>query len=284
MRFRIASAALGTLSLALAQTPPGPPAFEVASVKHLAPDSGEPGSNLMRGGPGSADPGRITFPSVTLKRLLMAAYGVEVDQISAPGWLDSERYSVEAKFPPGATREQLKVALQTLIAERFHMTLHQERKDFSGYELVAAKRGAKLKPSVEGVIPAHSLDGDGFPPAPPGRYAATRTGQGMSRLSFNRYSMADLAGVLGMPLGGLAGNRVAAATIVDKTGFTEKYDFTLEFAGYMGPGGAFPPATETNAPNLFEALETQLGLRLMEKKVPRDILVIDSIDRVPVEN
>lgn len=260
------------------------PSFEVASVKHLASDSGAPGSNLMRGGPGTEDPGRITFTSVTVKRLLMVAYGVEVDQISGPGWLDSERYSVDAKLKSGTTREQLKVALQNLLVARFQIALHHEKKEFSGYELVAAKRGTRLTPAVEGATPAHSLDGDGFPQAPPGRYAVVRTETGTSRLSFNRFSMSDLAGVLGMPLGGLVGNRVAAATIVDKTGLTEKYDFTLEFAGYMGPGGAFPPSTDTHAPNLFEALEGQLGLRLVEKKVAHDVVVVESINKIPVEN
>jgi uncharacterized protein (TIGR03435 family) len=173
----------------------------------------------MRGGPGTADPGRITFTSVTLKRLLMATYGVEVDQISGPGWLDSERYSVVANVQPGTTREQLKLMLQNLIVERFHVALHHETKEITGYELVAAKRGPKLRASAEAVNPPPPqpgngplpLDKNGFPQAPPGRYAAIRTESGVTRLSFNTFSMPDLAGVLGMPLGGLAGNRVAAA-------------------------------------------------------------------------
>jgi uncharacterized protein (TIGR03435 family) len=107
-------------------------------------------------------------------------------------------------------------------------------------------------------------------------------------MGFNTFSISDLVGVLGLPLGGLAGNRVAAAVVVDKTGLTGKYDFTLEFAGYMGPGGAFPPAApdapNTGGPSLFEALDTQLGLRLVEKKVQHDVLVIDSISKMPVQN
>lgn len=232
----------------------------------------------MRGGPGTEDPGRIFFASATLKRLLMAAYGVEVDQIAGPGWLDSERYAVDAKLPPGTSREQLRQMLRTLIAERFHATLHHETRTTTGYELTVSRRGAKLT----------LADPNAPPLPPPGRYAAVRTEAGTTRLTFHAFSVPSLAGVLGMPLGGLAGNRVAAAPVADHTSLTGKYDFTLEFAGYMGPGGAFPPPNPdlppTAGPNLFDALETQLGLRLTEKKVPHDVVVIDGIDKTPAGN
>jgi uncharacterized protein (TIGR03435 family) len=227
----------------------------------------------------------------------MAAYGVDVDQISGPAWLDSERYSVVANVPPGTTKEQLKLMLQSLIVERFRAALHHGTKDFTGYELVVAKRGPKLRASAEGPVsplpqPANQqplpLDDNGFPQAPPGRYAAIRTDSGSTRLGFNRYSMSDLARVLGLPLGTLTGNRVASAAVVDKTGLPGKYDFTLEFAGSMSPGGAFSPATsdvsDASEPSLFAALETQLGLRLEEDKVPHDVLVIDSINKMPADN
>ncbi len=86
-------------SATFGQTPAPPLRFEVASVKPVAASSGGPGANIMRGGPGTSDPERITFISVTLKRLLMAAYGVEPDQVAGPGWLDSESYAIAAKVP-----------------------------------------------------------------------------------------------------------------------------------------------------------------------------------------
>jgi uncharacterized protein (TIGR03435 family) len=76
--------------------------------------------------------------------------------------------------------------------------------------------------------------------------------------------------------------------VADKTGLTGKYDFTLEFQGSMGPGGALPAATADATdgvePSLFAAIETQLGLRLSEKKTLLDVLVIDHIEKVPAEN
>ena len=120
----------------------------------------------MRGGPGTDDPERITFISVTMKRLLMVAYRVDENQISGPGWLDSQRYAIAAKVPAGLTREQVLMMLQDLLAERFHLTIHHERKDFQAYELVVAKGGPKLKPAVE----ADSAASPATPP--PGRYSA----------------------------------------------------------------------------------------------------------------
>jgi uncharacterized protein (TIGR03435 family) len=245
--------------------------FEVASVKRLDPDSGAPGTNRMRGGPGTDDPERISFPSVTMRMLLWAAYGLDrPDQISGPGWLDSERYSVVANVPPGATKEQLKLMLQSLIAERFHAVLHHAAKEFSGYELVTAKRGPKLRASTEGTK------------APRSRYGLTGTEKGLIRLTFNRASLSDLVGALSFPLAEAAGDRITPAIVVDKTGLTGKYDFILEFAGSMGPGGA--NASDSDGPGLFDALETQLGLRLDQTKVRQDVLVIDSITKIPVEN
>lgn len=274
------------------------PTFEVASVQPVDPGSGAPGTNVMHGGPGTADPERITFTSVTMQRLLMTAYRVGAEQISGPGWLDSARYAIVAKVPVGATRDQFQLMLQNLVSERFHLTLHHEARAFPAYELVIAKGGSKLKPSVAANLtpspskPGNpiglSLDKNGFPQALPGRYATAGADNGVSRLTFNTFSISDLAGVLGMPLGTMVGKMLSAAHVVDNTGLTGKYDFTLEFAGNMGPGGAFPPpASDLRpeiAPNLLTALQTQLGLKLNDKKTSLDVLVIDHIDKVPTAN
>ncbi len=282
-------------SAAFGQATAPPPDFEVASVKRMDPSSGAPGSNLMRGGPGTSDPGQITFTAVTMNRLLMAAYGVGPDQVSGPGWIDSERYAIAAKVPAGADKAAVRVMLQQLLLERFHLKLHRETKTSRAYELVVARNGPRLRPSVESVENAAppaspssaGLDKNGFPQPPPGRYAASMAGT-VSRLAFRQFAISDLPKVLGLPLGAMAGTILSVAPVTDNTGLTGKYDFTLEFEGYMGPGGAFspPPAdgAGASAPNLFEALQTQLGLELKEKKIPIDILVIDHLDRVPAAN
>jgi uncharacterized protein (TIGR03435 family) len=265
-------------SLTFGQASSAQPKFEVAAVKLVDPNSGAPGSNVMRGGPGTDDPERITFISVTMKRLLMAAYRVDENQISGPGWLDSQRYAIVAKVPAGSTREQLLVMLQNLLAERFHLTLHHEMRDFPAYELVIAKGGPKLKEADAAASPAQP---------PPGRYYAESPESGVARVTFNTVSISDLGNALGMPLGTMNGNILSAAHVVDKSGLTGKYSFTLEFAGNMGPGGAFAPLTTDapdKAPVLFTALETQLGLKLNEKKTLLDVLVIDRVDKAPTAN
>ena len=122
--------------------------FEVASVKPAAPPAGGVIRPGPQGGPGSADPARLTYSFSTLRDLLVDAYSVKRSQISgAPNWLDSVRFDIVAKVPEGATKEQAKVMLQNLLAERFKLTLHRETKELPVYALVVAKNGPRLEVS-----------------------------------------------------------------------------------------------------------------------------------------
>ncbi len=133
----------------------------------------------MSGGPGTADPGLFTS-NVTLKALLLRAYGLKSYQISGPGWLDSAWYRhIRANVPPGATKEQFDAMLRNLLAERFNLTLHHEAKDLAVYELAVGKSGPKLhqpdlnvrQPTLEPGAPPPPLgvsDKDGFLQIPPG--------------------------------------------------------------------------------------------------------------------
>ena len=99
--------------------------FEVASVKPAGPFVPGP-QNDMRGGPGTEDPSRFTWPYTNLGGLLMQAYGVTVDQISGPAWLNSPAggatmYAVDATIPPNTTKDQFRLMLQNLLAERFQI-------------------------------------------------------------------------------------------------------------------------------------------------------------------
>jgi len=260
---------------AIAQDP-GSLKFEVASVKPAGRDPDA--SPIMRGGPGTSDPERITWEQLILSRLLYAAYGFDFDQISGPDWLGTDRYTVLAKLPPGTTKEQLKLMWQNLLAERFHLKTHLIKKSFPAYELSAAKGGSKL------------TEQPGFPmPRPGENFAMGMAGPRHVRLTFRDASMADFAQRLGWPLGVLVRSKeMVIGRVIDKTGLDGKYNFTLEFAGRWGPGGAFPErlpdGQAETAPNLFDALWQQLGLRLEEKKTELDVLVVDHVDRVPTEN
>src|SRR4051794_7397141 len=148
------------------------PEFEVASVKPAPLPTDNRIRIGMSGGPGTPDPGRINFEFVNLRMVLAKAYAVKSYQISGPATLDSERFNITAKVPAGTSKEDFLVMLQNLVADRFRMTLHRERKELPAYALVVAKSGVKMKVAAEG-DPGQDT---GLPPVPPGRMPVGKDG------------------------------------------------------------------------------------------------------------
>jgi uncharacterized protein (TIGR03435 family) len=299
----------GILSLsaagAFAQT--ARPEFEVASVKPAPPPSDNRIRISMAGGPGTPDPGRINFEFVNLRMVLAQAYNVKDYQISGPAWLDSERFNITAKVPQGATKEQFRVMLQNLVADRFKLTLHRERKDLPAFSLIVAKNGPKLKPSAPddpNASPAATADAlpppgrmpmgkDGFPQMPPGargRGLRMMMMPGRARLSGDAMTVTQFCDALSQQLD---------RAVVDNTGLTGKYDLELTFEpdqnrmmaglgrGGPGPGDGGPPhetpAAEAPA-TIFTAIQEQLGLKLDPKKEAVEVLVIDHMEKTPIDN
>jgi uncharacterized protein (TIGR03435 family) len=238
---------------------------------------------------------------MTLKNLIMTAYAVKPYQINGPDWLDSERYDIVAKVPTGATKEQVNVMWQNLLAERFGLVVHHESKEFQVDELVVAKGGHKLKESAEDAGPAPSPQA--FPPAPP-----KIDKNGFPELAGPGMMMMMTAGpngpighmvAKGQPLSQLAtmlGNQLNRP-VVDKTDLQGKYDFSIEVTpdlkGLPGPppglglgGPAGPPAADASVPgsDLATAVQQQLGLRLVKSKAQLDVVVVDKAEKVPTEN
>jgi uncharacterized protein (TIGR03435 family) len=293
---RITRASLATLisvaciSVTFGQT------FEVASVKPSDPASQGRGG-VPQGGPGTNDPGRITYSRVTLQRLIAQAYGVDFDQIQAPGWISEERYDVRATVPPGATKDDLKVMFQHLLEERFKLALHHITKDYPVYELTIAKGGSKLKENTEKLEqsrpgdPRLPPDRDGFPQFPPGKSGmASAPVNGLNHMTARGVPLSGLLFQVGATLGTFTGqNTYAPGRIVDKTGLTGNYDFNLEFAGGVGIGTALSlpasaDASTPSGPSLIEAMEKQLGLKLTKTTGHLDVLVIDHAEKTPTEN
>ena len=138
--------------IALPQTAPAPLAFEVATVKQAPPPTD--GRLMVRMG---GDPGRLDYNNVSLRDIIRIAYKVKDAQINAPDWVSSQRYIVVAKFPEGATREQVPAMLQTLLADRFKLKLHKEQKVMPTYALLVAKGGPKLEKAEEAEGPGRGL-------------------------------------------------------------------------------------------------------------------------------
>jgi uncharacterized protein (TIGR03435 family) len=247
--------------------------FEVASVKPSGPRSHR-GSD---GGQGSADPGRYFYHSVFLLDLIELAYHVEPFQISSKALLYREKFDIDVTVPAGATRQQFRVMMQNLLAERFHLRLHTQSKEFSAYELVTAKTGLKLKESALGTGARSSSVNDGFPELAADRpgVAMTQSVDGGFELFRIRAQQEPVSILVRMLRPG------TDVPIVDKSGLTGKYDFTLEFTKEL-PNASEPDAPPI-APSLFTALQQQLGLQLVNKKIPFDVLIIDHIETVPTE-
>lgn len=156
------------------------PAFEVAAIKPSAQlDARRVPPRAMSGGPGTPDPSRVSIQFFSLSNLVILAYTLHPYQLSAPSWLETERFDIVAKVPDGATKQQLPLIVQNLLGERFHLMLHHEKKEGPVYDLVVGKNGPKLQESVESHEPTKSpassppsvygppkLDGDGFPVLP----------------------------------------------------------------------------------------------------------------------
>jgi uncharacterized protein (TIGR03435 family) len=285
--------------------------FEVASVRPSGPLP--PGARSGRGGIVTSTPERLTYERATMQRLLMDAYGVGRGQIKGgPAWATADTvdgaalFDIAAKVPPGATKEQVATMLQNLLKERFKLTVHRESSEVSGYALVTVRGGPKLKVSagppresernqtVKGAV-ILQIGSDGFPELAPGRNMGGIFKDGTARMRFRDYPMFDLAQQFAFALG---------VQIVDRTGLSETYDFTLEFTppetgsvvammatlglspGQTAPlkGNAPNPAQVDTLPTISSAMERQLGLKLEGTKIASDSLVIDHVEKTPIEN
>jgi len=253
---RIVLIAMAVCGMICAQTD-----FEVAAVKALPP-GGRGGR--MSGGPGSPDPGRFSAEGASLRNLIATAYRVGSDQVSGPDWMGTKMYSVVANVPAGTIREQFNLMLQRLLAQRFQMTIHRETKTIDSFDLVVAKSGPKLKEAVP------SPDGSGPKDGGGGSYGP----DGVS-LTYNGTAMGFFVNDLARRLSQLNPDRGAIVRVADKTGLTGMYDIKLH---YVRPGD------DALGVDIFAALESQLGLKLQPTKTTVDLIVVDRVEKDPLEN
>jgi uncharacterized protein (TIGR03435 family) len=258
----IAVAAVLLARGAYAQTTPQRPtfeAFEVATVKPAIED--QKGRYLKMEGAG-----RFIGKDYTLKLLIAAAYDLNPKTISGgPPWVDSSHFDIAARTPGQVlpTHDEQMKMLRSLLTERFHLAFHREQREFSFYALELAKGGARLKPSVTPEQPPTVGPGVVYP----GRIA----------LPGHNATVQELASLLQ--------RAILDRPVVDRTGLTGRYDFSLEWAPneteFGGDVGAAPETTPSLP--LFEAIQQQLGLRLEPTRGPVDALAIDAAQK-PTDN
>jgi bla regulator protein BlaR1 len=259
------------------------PTFEVATIKpNLASDDRR--SIYMA-------PGKFVMTGIPIKELIRFAYDLKSDAqlIGGPGWVGTERFDIEgkesqadieafAKLPPDQVAVQVRLMVQSLLAERFNLKIGHDTRELPVYALVIAKNGPKLTPTTAPpmVASANRGPGDGPPKGPMRGIRMDRNGQ--------LTGMATPVGLLADLLSRQPelGNRL----VLDKTGLTDQYDWTLKWtpetpSAAMGISASASPnssaAEPADAP-LFTALQEQLGLKLEARKAPVDIIVINQIE------
>jgi uncharacterized protein (TIGR03435 family) len=226
--------------------------FEVASVKPSPP-----------GGLGSAFGGlhRGTFSAtnVPLRMVLAAAYGLSEPRVVGPDWLDKNRFDIAAKSPKGVPDSEVKPMLQALLKERFKLVLHLETREMSVYNLVVAKGGVKMP-----VYPARD-----WAPVRPKDDRNIR-GFPMLRAALPASQFADMLA------------RIVNRPVLDKTGLTARYSIFLSYASITPQ--ADDKVQEFGPPDIFLAIQEQLGLKLERGKDHLEVVVIDHIEPMPSEN
>ena len=235
------------LATQLAHAQASTPTFEVATIKPAAPS---PDGHTHINYPPDE---RFSALNTTLIALMAWAYDMPEKQIlDGPSWLTSTRFDIQAKadaddqikhFASDPNHDLKRHMVQALLADRFHLKLHQDTRTMPAYDLLPAKGGSKLHPSQSN-----------------GKTI------GISRTYFNGQ---------GLPMAIIADklSQLTGRIVVDKTNLTDRYDLKLQWT----PDDA-PVADNSAAPSLFTAIQEQLGLKLEPAKEPVPVIVIDHVD------
>lgn len=240
-----------TVSAAFGQSE-APAAFDVASVKTIGAGEGRGRENI------TPSLGGVTMKNVHLKSVVQWAYHLQAIQVSGPAWLDDNRYDIVAKTAGEVPMERQRAMMQTLLADRFKLAFHRETKEMPAYVVTVAKSGHKLK----------SSQGEGEMEVKP-------TASGRMAAAFSHVTLAQLSEMASSPLQGV---------VVDQTGLTGSYDFTLDMSPFMGGGDFRPTGIEDIITMLIQAAKEQLGIIIEQRKTPVEILIVDHAEKLPVEN
>jgi uncharacterized protein (TIGR03435 family) len=195
--------------------------------------------------------------------MITFAYDLHAKQIvGAPAWAEHDRYDMDAQ-PDGQGQpslKQWKMMMQKVLADRFKLSFHREKKELPVYAITVARGGPKLTKS------------QGDPNGLPGLFF-----RALGVLPATNASMADLAGVMQ--------STVLDRPVVDHTGITGKFDFTLTWTPDESQFRSLdvrvprPADPSTAPPDLFTAMQQQLGLRLETTRALTDVIVIDHVEK-----
>jgi uncharacterized protein (TIGR03435 family) len=243
---------LAAIAVTRAQTPR--PTFEVLSIKPRT----EP---AVLAGPQGARPGGVfEMVNVPLVRLILFAYDLRDYQVvEGPGWARTERFDVSARAGSAVPVADIRVMLQSALADRFMLHIRREPRQMTGYALVVARAdgrlGSNLKKSDDNCKRMLRRP-DNLPP------------KAVSMVGCS--AMTDFA---------RSATTMMGAPVVDRTGLTELYEFLMVYSS--APAGPFSDAgaDDSQYPIYMTALQEQLGLKLEASRETVDVLVIESAER-----
>jgi uncharacterized protein (TIGR03435 family) len=258
--------------------------FNVASVK--SNKSGEAATTL-----GFQQGGRFLAVNETLVRLMGEAYATSPEFfalprfriVGGPAWIDADRFDVDARVDgdPAPSPQLSHVMLQSLLADRFKLIVHEDTRDLPIYNLMTSRRDGRLGEKLHAsAIDCAALAAGGGPASvTPDQPRPCIMTFGHGSLSAHAMTMSQLASV------GLT--RLVGRPVVDRTGLDGAYDWVVEWTPDQpsrGQGSSGTPThIEPERPSIFTAIQEQLGLKLEPATGPVDVLVIDHIER-PTED
>ncbi len=217
-------------------------AFAVASIRPAAAEV-----KFESDGETKVERGTLRMRDVTIQTCIKWAYGVQRAQVSGPGLLTSEHYDITAKADGPATTDEMKQMMQALLAERFRLTFHKEKKELRSFALVVAKGGPKLKQAAADEVPLRQNSAMGS----------------VARAT----TMQEFADFLGGPV---------EKPVVDKTGLAGRWDFAFDFTKYMTDP---PKGLDDFLLVLNTTLEGECGLKLEPEKDVVEVLVVDRVEK-----
>jgi uncharacterized protein (TIGR03435 family) len=237
------------------------PSFDVASIRPA-----EGGGRGGRGGGGLAmlmamphsanikvSPDGVTLRAVNFRTCVRWAYNVPDMQVNGPDWIDQQRYDIVAKASSGASEDQMRLMMQTLLAERFKLAARRISKDTQAWVLTEAKGGFKLKEST--------TEGE----------ASMQPDLQKMQLGLQRTSISNLIDML---------TGILRAPVLDETGLKGRYDVKIDISKYLSDGNPSGDMLST----VLRGIQEEFGLKLESKKMPLEFVVIDAAEKMPIEN
>jgi uncharacterized protein (TIGR03435 family) len=270
--------------------------FEVASVRQNKSDDEQTMNVSPTLGDGPVSPGGL-YLARNIKLIQYIAFAYKLTQVqlqsvvSQVPWSAEDRFDIEARAEGNPTKDQYRLMMQSLLAERFHLAVHYETRVTPLYALIQVKPG-KLGPQLRlhrpddpvcttpaaqlasgsGGLPPYKVDAEGFPETCGGPLRMTPSSPGRIKSGGRDVPMARFAAII-------TGVGVVDRPMVDHTGIKGTVDYTLEWgkvAANVGFGATFEP--DESAPTFEEALKKQLGIKMVSQKGPVETFIVDHVE------